>query len=111
MARIDVTYTDYQTFGGQLDEDRFLAVLSDAQARVDERIAHRSLVGLPVDEIEAYKMAVCAVCAIVADAPVKSYSASKVSVQLQDAASMTASAVIDRYLSSTEGHVLYGAWL
>ena len=47
---------------GRLGQDEYEAVLPDAEARVDERIAHRDLSAMPDGEIDAYKRAVCAAC-------------------------------------------------
>ena len=52
---------------GRLGQDEYEAVLPDAEARVDERIAHRDLSAMPDGEIDAYKRAVCAACEALAD--------------------------------------------
>lgn len=40
---------------GRLGQDEYEAVLPDAEARVDERIAHRDLSAMPDGEIDAYQ--------------------------------------------------------
>ena len=71
---------------GRLGQDEYEAVLPDAEARVDERIAHR-------------------------DPAASSYTAGGVSERLVDAASMSVDRAIDRMLAQAPGRILYGAWL
>ena len=75
---------------GRLGQDEYEAVLPDAEARVDERIAHRDLSAMPDGEIDAY---------------------GGVSERLVDAASMSVDRAIDRMLAQAPGRILYGAWL
>lgn len=105
------TYEFYAEHFTALDEDGFNAVLYDAAAYVDERIAHRSLEQMPEDEVRAYLMAVCAVCDEVADPAVSSYTASKTSETFVNSGNSKVARIIDRHLSSTAGQLLYGAWL
>lgn len=96
---------------GRLGQDEYEAVLPDAEARVDERIAHRDLSAMPDGEIDAYKRAVCAACEALADPAASSYTAGGVSERLVDAASMSVDRAIDRMLAQAPGRILYGAWL
>ena len=93
---------------GRLGQDEYEAVLPDAEARVDERIAHRDLSAMPDGEIDAYKRAVCEA---LADPAASSYTAGGVSERLVDAASMSVDRAIDRMLAQAPGRILYGAWL
>lgn len=94
-----------------LGQEAFERLLSDAEARVDERVCHRDLAAMPDDEVKAYKRAVCAACEALADPAVSAYSAGDVSETLVDAQSASVARVIDRMLSQTRGLRLYGAWL
>ena len=96
---------------GRLGQDEYEAVLPDAEARVDERIAHRDLSAMPDGEIDAYKRAVGAACEALADPAASSYTAGDVSERLVDAASMSVDRAIDRMLAQAPGRILYGAWL
>lgn len=111
MSALTPTYQFYAEHFASLSEDSFNAVLAEAQARVNERVAHRNLEGLPDDEIEAYQMAVCAVCETVDDPVVTSYSAGKVREEYSDTKMMSSDAVIDRYLAGTKRKLLYSTWL
>lgn len=111
MKGYEPAYEEYAERGGRLGRDEFDAVLPDAAARVDERIAHRRLEGLPADELDAYKAAVCAAADASADPALASWSAGKAAVTYADAKSRTETAAIDRALAGTERRILYGAWL
>lgn len=106
MAAPEPTYDDYQSWGGQLAEDEFLASLPQACSRVRARCATVSgLDALEGGEQAAYMNAVCAAVDALADgmAGIASYSAGKVSATFSAAAAQgsTVGAAIERELSGT----------
>lgn len=105
MNELYPTYTEYAAFGGTLEEDGFLAVLSPAFARVKARCCSVNLDWLSDEELDAFKGAVCAAIDALSDdsAGRQSYSAGKVS-ETFSASSVRASSVeaaIERQLSGT----------
>lgn len=98
------TYQWYKdNYGGSLSDERFVLLIGEAAAAVDQRLALFDLDALEEPELSAYRMAACAAAENIHEGPaVSHWSAGKESVTYADGIDWhTLDSAIERHLSGT----------